>query len=74
MTELLIQAIDLANVSSGMQAHQPVAFTGLNSDGIIQVVSGLVCSIEPDPTICPRMKGLRQPNPELGSKQAVCPN
>jgi len=53
MTELLIQAIDLANVQSGMQAHQPVAFTGLNSDGIIQVVSGLVCSIEPGPDDLP---------------------
>jgi hypothetical protein len=49
MTELLIQAIDLANVQEGMQAHQPVTVVGLNSDGIIQVVSGLVSAIEPDP-------------------------
>ena len=47
--ELRIQAIDLAKVLQGMQAHQPVTVTGLNDWGIIQVVSGLVCEIEPDP-------------------------
>ena len=47
--ELRIQAIDLAKVLRGMEAKQPVTVTGLNSWGIIQVVSGLVCKIEPDP-------------------------
>ena len=46
--ELRIQAIDLAKVLQGMQAHQPVTVTGLNDWGIIQVVSGLVCEIKPD--------------------------
>ena len=46
--ELRIQTIDLAKVLHGMQAHQPVTVTGLNDWGIIQVVSGLVCEIEPD--------------------------
>ena len=46
--ELRIQAVDLAKVLHGMQAHQPVTVTGLNDWGIIQVVSGLVCEIEPD--------------------------
>ena len=41
--ELRIQAIDLAKVLHGMQAHQPVTVTGLNDWGIVQVVSGLVC-------------------------------
>ena len=47
--ELRIQAIDLANVRRGKQTNQPVTVTGVNSAGIIQVVSGLVCTIEPDP-------------------------
>ena len=47
--ELRIQAIDLAKVLRGMEANQPVTVTGLNDWGIIQVVSGLVCEIEPDP-------------------------
>jgi len=47
--ELRIQATDLAKVLRGMQAHQPITVTGLNSWGIIHVVSGLVCEIEPDP-------------------------
>jgi hypothetical protein len=47
--QLRIQAIDLANVKRGMQANQPVTVAGLNSYGIIQVVSGLVRTIEPDP-------------------------
>ena len=46
--ELRIQAIDLAKVLHGMQAHQPVTVTGLNSWGIMEVVSGLVCQIRPD--------------------------
>ena len=44
--QLRIQAVDLAKVLHGMQARQP---TGLNGWGIIQVVSGLVSAIEPDP-------------------------
>jgi hypothetical protein len=47
--ELRIQAIDLANVQRGMEANQPVTVAGLNSWGIIQVVSGLVSAIEPNP-------------------------
>ena len=47
--ELRIQAIDLANVQRGMEANQPVTVAGLNRWGIIQVVSGLVSAIEPDP-------------------------
>jgi len=46
--ELRIQTIDLAKVLHGMQAHQPVTVTGLNSWGIMEVVSGLVCEIKPD--------------------------
>jgi hypothetical protein len=49
MAELHIRASDLAKVKHCMQANQPVTVTGLNSAGIIQVVSGLVCAIEPDP-------------------------
>jgi hypothetical protein len=47
--ELRIQATDLPKVLRGMEANQPVTVTGLNDWGIIQVVSGLVCEIEPDP-------------------------
>ena len=47
--ELRIQAIDLTNARRGKQTDQPVTVTGVNSAGIIQVVSGLVCAIEPDP-------------------------
>ena len=47
--QLRIQAIDLANVQRGMEANQPVTVSGLNDWGIIQVVSGLVSAIEPDP-------------------------
>jgi hypothetical protein len=47
--ELHIRASDLAKVKHCMQANQPVTVTGLNGAGIIEVVSGLVCAIEPDP-------------------------
>jgi hypothetical protein len=46
--ELHIRANDLAKVKHRMQANQPTV-TGLNSAGIIEVASGLVCTIEPDP-------------------------
>jgi hypothetical protein len=48
MTELRILAIDLASVQRGMRTNQPVTVAGLNSDGIIQVVSGLISTVEPD--------------------------
>ena len=47
--ELRIQATDLPKVLRGMEANQPVTVTGLNDSGIIQVISGLVLAIEPDP-------------------------
>ena len=49
--ELRIQAIDLTNARRGKQTDQPVTVTGVNSAGIIQVVSGLVCAIEPETQI-----------------------
>jgi hypothetical protein len=49
MAELHIRACDLAKVKHCMKANQPVTVTGLNSVGIIQVFSGLVRAVEPDP-------------------------
>ena len=49
VTASLHPACHLARVLHGMQAHQPITVTGLNSWGIIQVLSGLICAIEPDP-------------------------
>jgi len=47
--ELRIQAIDLTNARAAASKPTNRLLLPANSAGIIQVVSGLVCAIEPDP-------------------------